>query len=131
MIEVELRVRTVEDERCWLALVFVVPKIVKPILHDGTAVGRAYLLIRIGEHAMRDKICSIELVVPKIAGKRPRRDVGARLGDEVHLRANRPPCVASNRFATNSNSAIASRVKRDTPRRAVSQVAGAGDPCAR
>ena len=88
-VEVERRVGAVEREHLRLAFEFVAAEKVRPVLDDGAAKGPADLLVRIREHSLLNEVGFVEAAVPEVSGKRPGKDVGARFGNDVQLRAKR------------------------------------------
>ena len=113
-LDVERGIRRLPDGGQRLVLVFVVGEEVKLVLHDRPAGGAADLLIRVRERpcSARDRPrCSA--LFRKLPTSDPENVLVPDLVMAFTCTPDERPCVASNRFEMNWNSAIASLLYRD------------------
>ena len=110
LVEVEARIRARVAEGLRLPFVLVVAEIMQAVFDDRPAVGPTELLIRVGQHPLLHEIRGHERVVAEIAGEAPRPEFPPDFEIAFTCTPIEPPCVASKRPETNSNSAIASRL---------------------
>src|SRR5262245_14067088 len=83
LIDVERRVGTVERDRRWLALAFVIDEVVCSIFSDRSAKGPIESPVLVRQDPLLNEILRVEAGVAETLGEAAGGRIGARLGDRV------------------------------------------------